>query len=31
MVQALAARIEVGPAVKGRNFYSPERAKVTYG
>ena len=30
VVQALAERIEVGPAVKGRNFYSPERVKVTY-
>jgi hypothetical protein len=30
LVQALAERIEVGPAVKGRNFYSPERVKVTY-
>ena len=31
MVQALAARIEVGPAVKGRNLYPPEQVKVTYG
>jgi site-specific DNA recombinase len=30
VVQALADRIEVGPAVKGRNFYAPERVKVTY-
>ena len=30
VVQALAERIEVGPAVKGRNFYSPERVKVAY-
>jgi hypothetical protein len=30
VVQALAERIEVGAAVKGRNFYSPERVKVTY-
>jgi hypothetical protein len=30
VVQALAERIEVGPAVKGRNFYSPDRVKVTY-
>ena len=30
VVQALAARIEVQPAVKGRNFYSPERVRVTY-
>lgn len=30
VVQALAERIEVGPAVKGRNFYSPERVRVTY-
>jgi hypothetical protein len=30
VVQALAERIEVGPAVKGRNFYAPERVKVTY-
>ena len=30
VVQALAECIEVGPAVKGRNFYSPERVRVTY-
>ena len=30
VVRALAERIEVGPAVKGRNFYSPDRVKVTY-
>ena len=30
VVQALAGRIEVLPAVKGRNFYMPERVKVTY-
>jgi hypothetical protein len=30
VVQALADRIEVGSAVKGRNFYSPDRVKVTY-
>ena len=30
VVQALAERIEVGPAIRGRNFYSPERVKVTY-
>jgi len=30
VVQALAERIEVGPAVKGRNFYVPERVEVTY-
>ena len=30
VVQALAERIEVGPAVKGRNFYVPERVKVVY-
>jgi hypothetical protein len=30
LVQALAERIEVQPALKGRNFYSPERVKVTY-
>jgi len=30
VVQALAERIEVGPAVRGRNFYVPERVKVTY-
>jgi hypothetical protein len=29
-VEALAERSEVGPAVKGRNFYVPERVKVTY-
>ncbi len=29
LVQALAERIEVGPALKGRNFYSPDRVKVT--
>ncbi len=28
-VRALAERIEVGPAVKGRNFYVPDRVKVT--
>jgi hypothetical protein len=30
VVQALAERIEVGPAVSARNFYMPERVKVTY-
>jgi site-specific DNA recombinase len=30
VVQALAERVEVGPAVRGRNFYSPERVRVTY-
>jgi hypothetical protein len=30
LVQALAERIEVGPAVRGRNFYSRDRVKVTY-
>jgi hypothetical protein len=30
VVQALAERIEVGPAVRGKNFYVPERVKVTY-
>ena len=30
VVQALAERMEVGPAVRERNFYSPERVKVTY-
>lgn len=30
VVQALAERIEVGPAVKGRNFYVPDRVKITY-
>jgi 3-hydroxyacyl-CoA dehydrogenase len=30
VVEALAERIEVGPAAKGRNFYVPERVKVTY-
>ena len=30
VVQALAERIEVGPALRGRNFYVPERVKVTY-
>ena len=30
VVHALAERVEVGPAVRGRNFYSPERVKVTY-
>jgi hypothetical protein len=29
VVQALAERIEVGPAVRGRNFYSRERVSVT--
>jgi hypothetical protein len=30
LVQALAERIEVCPAVRGRNFYSRDRVKVTY-
>jgi hypothetical protein len=30
VVQALAERIEVGPALRGRNFYVPDRVKVTY-
>jgi len=30
VVQALAERIEVAPAVRGPNFYVPERVKVTY-
>jgi DNA invertase Pin-like site-specific DNA recombinase len=30
VVPALAERIEVGLALKGRNFYSPDRVKVTY-
>ena len=30
VVQALAERIEVLPAVRGRNFYVPDRVKVTY-
>jgi hypothetical protein len=30
VVQALADRIEVGPAVRGRNYYSPARVKVAY-
>jgi len=30
VVQALAERIEVGPAVKGRNFYSPDRVKLAH-
>jgi hypothetical protein len=30
VVQALAERIEVGPAGRGRNFCSPERVKVNY-
>lgn len=30
VVQALAERIDVSPAVKGRNFYSSERVRVTY-
>ena len=30
VVEALAERIEVGPAVRGRNFYVPDRVKVTY-
>jgi hypothetical protein len=30
VVQALAERIEVEPAVRGRNFYSRDRVKVTY-
>ena len=29
VVQALAEKVEVFPAVKGRNFYTPERVKVT--
>ena len=27
---AVAEGIEVGPSVKGRNFYSPDRVRVTY-
>lgn len=30
VVQALVERIEVGPAVKGRNYYPPERVGVTH-
>jgi hypothetical protein len=30
LVQALAERVEVGSAVRGRNFYSPDRVEVTY-
>jgi hypothetical protein len=30
LVQALAERIEVGPGVRGRNFYSRDRVEVTY-
>ena len=30
VVQALPEQIEVGPAVRGRNFYWPERVKVAY-
>jgi hypothetical protein len=30
VVRAPAERIEVGPAVRGRNFYSRDRVKVTY-
>jgi hypothetical protein len=30
VVQALAECIEVGPAVKGRNFYVPGRVNITY-
>ena len=30
VVQALAERVEVGPAVRGRNFYPPDRARITY-
>ena len=29
-LQALAERIEVGQGVRVRNFYSPDRVKVTY-
>jgi hypothetical protein len=27
---ALARASKVGPAVKGRNFYSPDRVEITY-
>ena len=30
VVHALAERIEVGPALRGRNFYSPDRVTVRY-
>ena len=30
VVQALAERIEVGPAMKGPNFYGPDRVEITY-
>jgi len=30
VVAALTERVEVGPAVRGRNFYWPERVRVTY-
>jgi hypothetical protein len=29
-VRALAERIDVMPAVRGRNFYTPERVRVSY-
>jgi hypothetical protein len=29
LVAALADRVEVMPAVRGRNFYSPDRVRVT--
>ena len=29
-VRGLTERIELAPAIKGKNFYSPERVKVTY-
>ena len=30
VVRALAERIEVGPAVRGRNFYSRDRVRITH-
>jgi hypothetical protein len=30
LVRALAERIEVWSAVRGRTFYDPDRVKVTY-
>lgn len=30
VVRALAEHVEVLPAIKGRNFYSPERVRITY-
>jgi hypothetical protein len=30
LVQALAKEIKVWPALRGRNFYSPDRVKVEY-